>query len=156
MDDYMNNDIEKTTCQVLALQEVEIGFCDKMAVRSQRATERLGQGGGDGTPKPLFIGVRGDEGKENSLLIPGKPGIVLGVRLRVFHRRVDGAYTEKGRRKIAVSRTMVADLKMKHFRLRGCGDVPSDILTVANVHMHSRTAKKNVQRGATVYKAFLG
>ena len=51
---------------------------------------------GDGVEIPverLFIGVRGNEGEhENSLLIAGKPGIVLGVRLRLFHRRPDGPF----------------------------------------------------------------
>ena len=40
---------------------------------------------------------------------------------------------------------MVADFKMKYFRIRGSGDNVSDILTVANVHMHSRTAKKETK-----------
>ena len=51
---------------------------------------------------------------------------------------------------------MVADLKMKYFRLRGGGGELSDIVTIANVHMHSRTAKKECQDGATAYKHFSG
>ena len=53
-----------------------------------------------------------------------------------------------------MSRILVADLKMRNFRIRGSGDVLSDILTVANVHMHSRTAKKEVNRAAGAYKDF--
>ena len=49
---------------------------------------------------------------------------------------------------------MVAELKMRNFRIRGSGDVLSDILTVANVHVHSRTAKKECNEGASAYKAF--
>ena len=95
-----------------------------MAKRSQTAKASLGQGGNDDITPPEFIGVRGDEGiKGNSLLIAGRPGVVLGVRLRVFHRRVDGPYREKSKRKIAVSRIIVADLKMRNFRIRGSGDV---------------------------------
>ena len=45
---------------------------------------------------PLLVGVKGEEGnKENSLLIAGNPSIVLGCRLRVFHRTVDGEYRVK-------------------------------------------------------------
>ena len=42
------------------------------------------------------MGVRGDEGQHsNSLLIAGRPGIVLGIRLKVFHKTMDGPYKEK-------------------------------------------------------------
>ena len=45
---------------------------------------------------PLFVGVKGEEGnKANSLLIACNPSIVLGCRLRVFHRTVDGEYRGK-------------------------------------------------------------
>ena len=49
---------------------------------------------------------------------------------------------------------MVADLKMRNFRIRGSGDSMSDILPVASVHMHSRTAKKDTNKGKKVYKTF--
>ena len=49
---------------------------------------------------------------------------------------------------------MVADLKMKNFRIGGRGASVSDILTVASVHMHSRTAKKDTDAKKTVYDVF--
>ena len=91
----------------------------------------------------MFVGAKGDEGMNgNSLLIAGRPGIVLGVRLSVFHRTHDGTYREKHKEKVAVSRIMVMELKMRNFRIRGSGGVMSDIFPVANVHMHCRTAKR--------------
>ena len=49
---------------------------------------------------------------------------------------------------------MVAELKMKNFRIRGSGGSVSDIFPVANVHMHSRTAKKETKNAAVVTKGF--
>ena len=49
--------------------------------------------------KPMLVGVRGDE-MGNSLLIAGRPGIVLGIRLRVFHRTIDGPYVEKRKKRL--------------------------------------------------------
>ena len=136
------------------LQEVEPAFWGKMFKRSQAKAANEGVVAG-GELMPLFIRVRVDEGhKENSLLIAGKPGLVLGCRLRVFHRRVDGIYIEKKQRKVAFSRIMVAELKMKNFRIRESGDSLSDILTVANVHMHSRTAKKQLHKSTEASKRF--
>ena len=144
-DDYMNNDIWSSVCQVILLQEVEPLFWHKMKLRQLE----------DGASRPLFLGVKGDEGKTgNSLLIAGRPGIVLGCRLKVFHRTVDGPYREKKKDKWATSRIMVAELKMKNFRIRGSGGSVSDILPVANVHMHSRTAKKETKNGHEVTKGF--
>ena len=55
LDNYMNDDIRSATCQVIVLQEAEPGFWSKMAVRSQRAKESLGQGGCDDiTPHDLL------------------------------------------------------------------------------------------------------
>ena len=104
----------------------------------------------------MFIGVQGVEGKDNSLLIAGRPSMLLGIRLRVFQRNIDGPYKEKGKQKLAVSWVMVADLKMRNFRIRGSGDELSDVVTIANVHMHARTAKKELQQGGRAYKTFLG
>ena len=44
---------------------------------------------------------------------------------------------------------------MKNFRICGSGDILSDILPVANVHMHSRTAKKETKNPQQTYKRFL-
>ena len=49
---------------------------------------------------------------------------------------------------------MVAELKMRNFRIRGSGDSVSDILPVDNVHMHSRTAKKETKNAKEVTKGF--
>ena len=49
---------------------------------------------------------------------------------------------------------MVAEFKMENFRIRGSGDNVSDILTVANVHMHSRTGNKKTKNPRVVYKRF--
>ena len=105
----MNDDIGKSVCQVIVLQEVEPLFWAKMRKRSHEKASSEGDVAG-AELRPLFMGVKGDEGdKENSLLIAGKPGVVLGCRLRVFHKRVDGEYREKRKTKWAVSRIMVAE-----------------------------------------------
>ena len=49
---------------------------------------------------------------------------------------------------------MVAEFKMKNFRISGAGHSKPDILPVANVHMHCRTAKKQTKAGADTYKRF--
>ena len=72
----------------------------------------------------------------------------------MFDKTVDGPYRENGKDKVASSRIMVADLKMKYFRIRGSGGSLSDILPVANVHMHSRTAKKETKNSAQATKGF--
>ena len=44
-----------------------------------------------GGAQPMFVGINGDEGPVgNSLLIAGRPGIVLGIRLKLFHKTEDG------------------------------------------------------------------
>ena len=55
----------------------------------------LGEGGDGIIPLPVCIGIQGQEGQGNSLLIAGRPSMVLGVRLRVFQRKIDGWYREK-------------------------------------------------------------
>ena len=108
-------------------------------------------------PPPVFYGVRGYEGTgADSLLIAGKTGIVRGLRLRLFHLRTDCPYREKEKDKVAKSRIMVADVKMKFFRIRGSGDTTSDILTVANAHMAARTATKRNQRSSNSVQVVLG
>ena len=90
-DDYVNSDIDNSACQVLLMQEVEPLFFHKMQIRyHRRENDKNGRSTG------MLVGVRGDEGPENSLLIAGRTGIVLGIRLRVFHRTNDAPYTEKG------------------------------------------------------------
>ena len=155
-DDYMNGDIANTACQLILLQEIEPLFWEKVKKQSETRDLREGGGRAPGTsvkPKP-FIGVRGEGPMENSLLITGKPGIVLGCRLRVFHKHPDGSYREKGKDMWALSRIMVADFKMKNFRIRGSGDSLSDILPVANVHMNAMTAKKGTQNPKETTKRF--
>ena len=94
-DDYMNDNLWNSVCQVILLQEVEPLFFLKMKQSHQRdAPSKV-----DGAPadqKPMFVGIRGDEGNRgDSLLIAGRPGIVLGIRLSVFHRTVDAVYKER-------------------------------------------------------------
>ena len=149
-DDYMHNDIYNSPCQVILLQEAEPLFWVKMK-KLQKTHEEKTSGGA----QPLFVGIRGNEGPVgNSLLIAGRPGIVLGIRLKLFHKTEDGPYKKSKKGKVAVSRIMVADLKMKNFRIRGSGEILSDILTVANVHMHCRTAKKGTKDPQATTKRF--
>ena len=90
-DDYMNDDIEHSVCQLIVAQEVEPGFWLKMNHRAAKKHEATMKANGDGVEIPLapvFIGVRGFEGPgASSLLITGKPGIVLGVRQRLFQNK---------------------------------------------------------------------
>ena len=91
----MNADIEANTGQVLLMQEVEPLFSEKMEMvqlRNAAAAEKRGE---VADKKPLFIGFKGDEGTKDSLLIAGRPGVVLGIRIKVFHKTLDGLYTEK-------------------------------------------------------------
>ena len=61
--------------------------------------------------------------------------------------------------KQALSRIMIASLKMRHVRLRGRGDDAgeeevADELRVCNVHLNAQTAKKDVQEGSRAFKRF--
>ena len=95
-DDHMHDDIMNSGCQVILLQEVEPRFWDKMRKRMRMMRDHQVA---PADMMPLFVGVKGEEGnKENSLLIAGNPSIVLGCRLRVFHRTVDGNYREHQKR----------------------------------------------------------
>ena len=154
-DDYMNDDIWNSPCQLILMQEVEPLFWAKMTRRQEADAAARRADGAICNEKALFVGVRGDEGHgRDSLLIAGRPGIVLGIRLKLFHKTEDGPYKESKKEKVAVSRIMVADFKMKNFRIRGSGEILSDILTVANVHMHCRTAKKETKDPQATTKRF--
>ena len=78
-DDYMNADIHANTCQVMLMQEVEPLFWHKMEMVQQRNGAAAEKRGEVADKKPLFIGFRGDEGPKDSLLIAGRPGVVLGI-----------------------------------------------------------------------------
>ena len=87
--------------------------------------------------------------------------LATGLRLLVYHRTYDGDYrtSGKGKKKLkaAVSRIMIVSLKMRHVRIRGSGDHNADArdedeLRIANVHLHCRTAKRDVLGGGKAAK----
>jgi len=117
---------------------------------------------GEPRPEGQFIGVRGPDPK-SGLMICARASLALGIRLLIFHRIYDGAYKVPGKKaktlKGAVSRIMIASLKMRcvSFRGRGVdGDDAEDLgeIRIANAHLHFRTAKRELQSGAAAYKRF--
>ena len=88
-DDYMNADIYDNKCQVVLMQEVEPLFWRKMEKVQQENAAVAEERGEVADKKPLFIGFRGDEGPKDSLLIAGRPGVVLGIRIIVLHKILD-------------------------------------------------------------------
>ena len=165
---HMNRDIKSGPCQVLCLQEAneELLLYLRSPLEGSAKDKRAeGNEGVKGEPRPegQFIGVRGPDPK-SGLMICARASLVLGIRLLIFHRIYDGAYRATQKRKKAttkgaVSRIMIASLKMRHVRIRGRGvngDDAEDIdeIRIANAHLHYRTAKRELQSGAAAYKRF--
>ena len=165
---HMLKDIKSSPSQVLCLQEATESLRFELEKTPDADAQRAIRGGGDGNEgvqgerQPgKFIGVRGTEPK-TSLMIAGRVSLVTGIRLLVLHRLFDGQYRAPGKKgkaaqvKGAVSRILIASLKMRYFRTRGGGDEAEglDEITIANVHMHFRTAKRDLTGGAKAYKQF--
>ena len=160
LNDHMNKDLKTTPCQVLCLQEAEESLQDELGIPHVHDT-----GGGTGAEKlrSRFISIRGPESRA-TLMISARQSLVSGIRMLVFHRIKDGTYRVTGKsnkpakNSSAVSRIMIASLKMRFARNRGGGDDEEDDsldqLRVANVHLHFRTAKKELRSGATAWKRF--
>ena len=91
---------------------------------------------------------------EKTLFIAARPSLANGIRKLLFERKIDGTWTDKKGDHKAVSRILVATLKMKYFRIHGDGEEESDELTMANVHLHSRTAKKGLKSSFLALQAF--
>ena len=135
-DDWMISAIRTSPTQMILPEEVVPLFFATTCERQELQIKH------EGHSSDMFPAVKGTEGPTgNIVLSAGRPGIVLGVRPRVFHRTHDGTYRAKHKEKVAVSRIMVSELKMRTFRFRGCGNEPTDIFPVANVNMHCREAK---------------
>ena len=169
---HMLQDVRCSPCQILCIQEATESLQTELGKASDAgAQEALADGNAERRPGSKFIGVRGPE-PTTSLMICGRASIVSGIRLLVFHRVFDGTYKISGRHKKqqvkgAVSRIMVASLKMRFFKIRGGGgDGISggggdgdeaeglDEIKIANVHLHFRTAKRDLQGGSAAYKRF--
>ena len=166
---HMLNDIKSSPSQVLCLQEAAESVLVELEKTPDADAQRAIRGGGDGNegvqgerqPGCKFIGVRGPE-PMTSLMIAGRVSLVTGIRILVFHRLFDGMYRVSGRKgkaaqvKAALSRILVASLKMRYFRTRGGEDEAEglDEITIANVHLHFRTAKRDLQQGATAFRRF--
>ena len=129
----------------------------------QQPTDPGAQGPpGDQRPGSKFIGIRGPE-PQSSLMICARESLSSGIRLLLFHRILDGTYRpksgQKSKVKGAVSRIMIASVKMRYFRIRGGGadgdeDEECDEIKIANAHLNFRTAKRDLQGGAIAYKRF--
>ena len=97
-------------------------------------------------------------------MICARQSLVSGMRCLVFHRTLDGAYKTSAKRKgppkfhAAIRRIMIASLKMRFARNRGGGDDGEsdnlDKVRIANVHLHFRTARRDLQSGGMAYKRF--
>ena len=167
---HMLKDIKSSPSQVLCLQEAEESLRVELEKTPDADAQRAIRGGGDGNegvqgerqPGCKFIGVRGPE-PNTSLMIAGRVSLVTGIRILVFHRLFDGMFRgvsgRKGKAaqdKAALSRILIASLKMRYFRTRGGGDEADslDEIKIANVHLYFRTAKRDVANGAAAYKRF--
>ena len=164
---HMRRDLKSCPCQVLCLQEanealllylkspLEVSAKEKRAESNESVK-------GEPRPEGQFIGVRGPDPK-SGLMICARASLALGIRLLIFHRIYDGAYKVPGKKaktlKGAVSRIMIASLKMRNVSFRGRGvdgDDAEDLgeIRIANAHLHFRTAKRELQSGAAAYKRF--
>ena len=143
LENHMNEDLKKSVCQVIGIQEAQ-PTCLQLMNEPIRDGNGKGKGGWH-VDDPAFLGVHGDEPKDNSLFIGARVSIFSGIREMLFERKFDGTFNVRRREKKAVSRIMVAILKMKYFRIHGGGGEDTDELTIANVHLHSITAKKQAK-----------
>ena len=159
---HMKKDLKSSACQFLVIQEaapdmLEFLNADPAPVPASNGTAR--------TPKK-FIGVAGFDAGDTTMIF-ARASLVKGIRLLVYHRTADGPYTvskSKGRlktksTKMAVSRIMIASAKMRFWENRGSGedgfgDQDADEFRLANVHLHFRTAKRDLQGGGAAYKRF--
>jgi hypothetical protein len=140
LENHMNEDLKKTVCQVIVIQEAQ-PKCLQLMNEPIRGGSGMGKGGWP-VDDPVFFGIHGNEPKDTSLFIGTRFSLVKGIREMMFERKLDGIYKDKGKVKKAVSKIMVGRLKMKYLRIHGGGGEETDELTIANVHLHSRTAKK--------------
>ena len=157
---HMQWDLKTCAGHILCVQEAEAELLENMRSKPDKDDPR-----GDGGKIPprqhnQFVGVRGQE-EGSSLMICGRQSLVVGIRLKLFRRRVDGTYRVGGKRgkakKVAVSKVMVATVKMRYFKIRGSGEDGSDCkdeITIVNVHLHCMTAKGDVSNGAHSKKLF--
>ena len=159
----MKWDLKSCAGHILCVQEAEPELLDNMRSVPNEAASSILDPRGDGGNKPQrrdnkFVGVRGTE-PGSSLMICGRQSLVVGIRLNLFRRRVDGTYRASGRKgkstKIAVSKVMVATLKMRYFKICGSGEDGSDCkdeITIVNAHLHCMTAKGDVSNGSRSQK----
>ena len=170
---HMNFDLKTCPGHIICVQEAEPVLLGNMRSTSIKGDScESADTRGDGGKKPprqenQFVGVRGLE-SGSSLMICGRKSVVVGVRLKLFRRRVDGMYRVSTRKnhkkntktkKQAMTRIMVATLKMRYFKIRGSGedgvrDFDPQEITVVNVHLHCMTAKGDVSGGSTSRKLF--
>ena len=94
LEEHMNQDLRTIVCQVVAMQESE-PKCMEFLNEPIRGGSDLGKGGLP-VDNPAFIGSRGNDQKDNSLLIAARPSLVTDLRLKVLERKIDGLCTEKG------------------------------------------------------------
>ena len=179
-------DVKRSPCQILMLQEANQALLDYLrepvpdrankGVEPDTATPAVaGPNTGEGGKKRKaykFVGYCSDRHEKldkngkipGSLLIAATEGVAEAMHLLLFRVRPDGLYTVSGksrkgtkRKKMAVTRIMVAALQMRFFRLRGRGGSiagDDDELVLINVHLNFMTAKKEIQNGAQSLKMF--
>ncbi|CAK0863844.1 unnamed protein product [Prorocentrum cordatum] len=129
---HMQQDLKGSSCQFLVIQEASSDLLDYVGQDPGKGDSEFLGGKGAQRPAAKFIGVRGPE-EGDSTMICGRESLVSGMRLLVFHRTKDGTYThtkkDKQRTKVtktAVSRIMIACAKMRFWRTRGSGEADID------------------------------
>ena len=151
---HMLRDAKSSPCQLLCLREVE----DDLMIHLRTPVDGDASAVAEGRPGSKFIGVRGSEPRP-SLAICARQSVCPGIRLLVFHRTCDWPYKVKKRIKYAVSRIMIASVKMRYFKIRGGGEDEDDAegideINICNAHLHFRTAKKGLHKGSMAFKDF--
>ena len=111
---HMHDDIKNSPCQLLCVQEASEATRLEMMTPVQPGPDHSAIG----HERSPFMSVRGAEPSTSSLMISARQSLVLGIRVLVFHRILDGQYTlNKGKKKKetkrALSRILMASLKMR-------------------------------------------
>ena len=92
---HMQQDLKTSSCQFLIIQEASADLLDYV---QQDPGKGEHSAKGAGRPAAKFIGVRGPEDGD-STMICGRESLVSGMRLLLFHRTKDGTYTHTGKKK---------------------------------------------------------
>ena len=95
LENHMNEDLKKSVCQVIVIQEAQL-TCLQLMNEPIRGGSGKGKGGWP-VDNPAFLGVHGNEPKDNSLFIGTRVSIISGICELPFERKLDGTFLSRAK-----------------------------------------------------------